>query len=91
MKINQDGIRQHASAEVLELGEMLFDAAIDAALRRPVQSEGVGALLVEEMRSASEEFFVALRLLLGVEKQDNDGRYIGGVRDTSAPTVSSAD
>ncbi len=65
--------RQYAAAEVLELGEMLFDTAIDAAMRWPVQDEGADASFVEEMRLAADEFFVALRLLLGVEKQAVEG------------------
>jgi hypothetical protein len=60
-----DAIRQRAAAEVLELGEMLFDSAIDAASREPAQGEEADALLVEEMRVAAGEFFLALRLLLG--------------------------
>ncbi len=66
-------VRQRTAAEVLELGEMLFDTAIDAAIRQPAQGEGVDASLVEEMRAAADEFFVALRLLLGVEKQSIEG------------------
>jgi hypothetical protein len=66
-------VRQHAAAEVLELGEMLFDTAIDAAAGQQAQGERADALLVEEIRSAADEFFVALRLLLGVEKQSGEG------------------
>lgn len=73
MMIISDELRQHAAAEVLELGEMLFDSAIDAATRQQVQGEEVDASLVEEMRAAGDEFFVALRLLLGVEKQSIEG------------------
>lgn len=62
-----DAIRQRAAAEVLELGEMLFDSAIDAATRPPSQDGESNALLVEEMRATADEFFMALRLLLGVE------------------------
>jgi hypothetical protein len=61
-----DAIRQRAAAEVLELGEMLFDSAIDAASREPAEGEEADALLVEEMRVAASEFFMALRLLLEV-------------------------
>jgi len=64
-----DDVRWVAAAEVLELGEMLFDTAIDAVIQRPVQDKGGDASFVEEMRSAADEFFVALRLLLGVEEQ----------------------
>jgi hypothetical protein len=67
MNTNQDDIRQRASAEVLELGEMLFDTAIDTATRQSAIGEEPEALLVEEMRAAADEFFVALRLLLGAE------------------------
>jgi len=62
-------VRRFAAAEVLELGEMLFDTAIDAAVRQPVEGVGADVLIMEEMRSAADEFFVALRLLLGMEKQ----------------------
>jgi hypothetical protein len=69
---NSDEIRQHAT-EVLELGEMLFDSAIEAATRQPAQGEGADASLVEEMRAASDEFFTALRLLLGTEQRATEG------------------
>lgn len=59
-------IQQRAAAEVLELGEMLFDAAIDAAAQQPAEGEEVDASLIEEMRVAADEFFTALRLLLEV-------------------------
>lgn len=68
-----DDVRQHAATEVLELGEMLFDSAIEAAMRQPVQDGGTDASLVEEMRAAADEFFTALRLLLGVEQQFTKG------------------
>jgi hypothetical protein len=61
-----NAIRQRAAAEVLELGEMLFDTAIEAATREPAEGEEADALLVEELRVAAGEFFMALRLLLGV-------------------------
>jgi hypothetical protein len=68
-----DDVKQNAATEVLELGEMLFDTAIDAVNRGPVQDDGVEKGFVEEMRAAADEFFVALRLLLGVEKQGVEG------------------
>ena len=40
----RDEIRQRAAAEVIELGEMLFDAALDAAMRRPAEGEEIDAL-----------------------------------------------
>jgi hypothetical protein len=56
--------RQQAAAEVIELGEMLFDTAIDAAARQPIEGEASDTALIEEMRAAADEFFTALRLLL---------------------------
>jgi hypothetical protein len=60
----RDEIRQLAAAEVIELGEMLFDTAIDAATQRSAEGEEVNASLVEELRTAADEFFTALWLLL---------------------------
>jgi hypothetical protein len=58
------GIRQSTITEVLELGEMLFDAALDTAMRRPAEGEEIDGSLIEDMRVAAEDFFTALRLLL---------------------------
>jgi len=69
VKINRGEIRQHAAAEVIELGEMLFDTAIDAAVRQPAKGEEIDASLIEEMRAAADEFFTALRILLEAEQQ----------------------
>ncbi len=55
---------QRAAAEVIELGEMLFDTAIDVAALRAREGEEGDAALIEEMRAAADEFFIALRLLL---------------------------
>ncbi len=64
MKASRDEIRQRAAAEVIELGEMLFDTAIDVAAQRPLEGEASDASLIEEMRATANEFFTALRLLL---------------------------
>ena len=64
MKASRDEIRQWAAAEVIELGEMLFDTAIDVAAQRPLEGEASDTALIEEMRAAANEFFNALRLLL---------------------------
>ena len=56
--------RQQPAAEVIELGEMLFDTAIDLAAQRPLEGEASDAALIEEIRAAADEFFTALRLLL---------------------------
>lgn len=62
----RDEISQQAAAEVIELGEMLFDTAMDAAVQRPADGDEVDASLIEDMRVAAEDFFTALRLLLEV-------------------------
>jgi hypothetical protein len=67
----KDEIRQHAAAEVLELGEMLFDTAFDAAMRQPSGGEEADVSLIEEMQTAAKEFFTALRLLLLAEQDKN--------------------
>lgn len=60
--------RQHVAAEILELGETLFDAVIDAAANRPNTVEGSGEPFpTEDFRAAADEFFRALRVLLGIE------------------------
>ena len=73
MNVDTDEIRQRAVAEVLELGEMLFDTAIEMVMRQPVEGEEEDALLAEEMRLAADEFFTALRLLMRIE---NSGSII---------------
>ncbi len=61
--VDRNMTRQRAAAEVIELGEMLFDTAIDAAARQSAE-ETNDAALIEEMRATADEFFTALRLLL---------------------------
>jgi hypothetical protein len=63
--------RQQVAAEVIELGEMLFDTAIDAAVRQSIEGEASAAALIEEMRATADEFFTALHLLLETG-QDTD-------------------
>ena len=60
--VDRNMTRQRA-AEVIELGEMLFDTMIEAA-QQPTQDKENDAPLIEEMRAAANEFFNALRLLL---------------------------
>ncbi len=64
MRASRDEIRQRAAAEVIELGEMLFDTAIDTMEHRPATGEASDTALIEELRAAANEFFTALRLLL---------------------------
>jgi hypothetical protein len=67
-KSSKDRARQEMAAELLELGEMLFDTAIDAAAQRPAGEETSDVKSIEEMRAAVDEFFFALRLLLENER-----------------------
>ena len=67
-KSSKDRARQEMAAELLELGEMLFDTAIDAAAQRPAGEETSDVKSIEEMRAAADEFFFALRLLLENER-----------------------
>ena len=55
--------QKQIAAEILELGEMLFDTMIEAA-QQPTQDKENDAPLIEEMRATADEFFTALRLLL---------------------------
>jgi hypothetical protein len=57
--------RQHLVAEVLELGESLFEIALEAGNHLSSPGE---AYPVEELRAATDEFFTALRLLLRIEQ-----------------------
>jgi hypothetical protein len=61
------GSRRQIAAEVLELGEALFDAAIDAATGGQLAAATDEPSPEAELRAAAEEFFTALRLLLGLE------------------------
>ena len=62
----KDIAREQVIAEVLELGEMLFDTVIDAVEHRPLADKANDASLIEEMRAAASEFFTAVRLLLEI-------------------------
>jgi len=56
--------QRQIATEVIELGEMLFDTAIDTMEHRPATGEASDTALIEEMRATADEFFTALRLLL---------------------------
>ena len=66
--VNQDNseIRQRLAAEVIELGENLFEMALEVGTHQPTQGEETMAYPIEEIQAATNEFFIALRLLLGV-------------------------
>ncbi len=59
--------QQRIAAEVIELGEALFETALEAGDHRRAEGQEGEAYPVEEIRAATDEFFTALRLLLGVE------------------------
>jgi len=63
----KDRPEEQIAAEVLELGEMLFDTLLEAAGQPSSEGEAVEASLREEMQAAAEEYFTALRLLLKLE------------------------
>ncbi len=54
------------AAEVLELGQMLFDAVIEVAARPKADEQESEPFPAEDVRAAAEEFFRALRVLLGL-------------------------
>lgn len=55
------------AAEVLELGQTLFDSVLEGAV--PSDAAGNSSVIdPQEARSAVDEFFTALRLLLGLEE-----------------------
>ena len=56
--------RRQIAAEVLELGETLFDAVLDAAARPP--ADEAEPFPEAELRTAADEFFRAMRALLGL-------------------------
>jgi len=58
--------RQQRTSEVLELGEALFDIAIEVA-EQTTETQTDNAAFIEEMQIAAQEFFTALRLLLDRE------------------------
>ena len=72
MKASRDKIRQRAAAEVIELGEMLFDTAIDVAAQLTTQDKASEAALIEELRATADEFFTALQLLLEIGQETGE-------------------
>jgi hypothetical protein len=56
--------RRRLAAEVLELGQTLFDAALDAAAHRTPDTDQ--PFPEDELRDAADEFFRAVKSLLGL-------------------------
>lgn len=67
--------RGRLAAEVLELGEALFDSLIAAATAPPAVNTAE-PFPEQAVRAAAEQFFTALRLLLG---QDEDAGAAAGL------------
>ena len=63
---NHQKIQQRLAAEVIELGESLFEIALEVGPHQPAEGEETMAYPVEEIQAATTEFFTALRLLLGI-------------------------
>ena len=59
---------QRLATEVLELGESLFEIALEAGNQPSSQGEEGEMYPLEELRAATNEFFTALRLLLRIEQ-----------------------
>lgn len=60
--------RQRMAAEVLELGESLFETALEVRKDHLAEDLEGEALPVEELQATAQEFFTALRLLLRIEE-----------------------
>ena len=58
--------RQRLAAEVIELGESLFEMAIEAGVHQPEVYAEMTTYPIKELQEATNEFFTALRLLLGI-------------------------
>ncbi len=66
-------VESAVAAEVLELGQALFDAVIETALARCPREGADEAYPEAELRAAADQFFTALRLLLGLEQAEDAG------------------
>jgi hypothetical protein len=60
--------RQQIAAEVLELGESLFETALEVGNRQREDNQDDQVYPVEEIRATTHEFFTALQLLLRIEE-----------------------
>jgi hypothetical protein len=60
--------RQRMAVEVLELGQSLFETALEVGNHHLVEKQEGEAYLTEEIRATAHEFFTALRLLLRIEE-----------------------
>lgn len=63
-----DNARRRVAAEVIELGEALFDEMIEVVASRQQVGEEDDAFPVEDVRVAAETFFQALRAFLTLQQ-----------------------
>ena len=63
--------RSRLVAEVLELGESLFEITLEAASHQATEGGKSEAYPVEELWAAAGEFFSTLRLLLGIDHTED--------------------
>lgn len=68
-ELSAAAVRQQAAAEVLELGQTLFDAVIEAASSSAAGDASGEPFPAEDVRAVANEFFLALRLLLEMEEE----------------------
>jgi hypothetical protein len=65
--LSEEG-RQRMAAEVLELGQSLFETALEAGNHHSAGKQEGEVYPTEEIRATAQEFFTALRLLLRIEE-----------------------
>lgn len=63
-----EGKQRRIAAEVLELGESLFETALEVGNRQQEDIQDSQVYPVEEIRVTAHEFFTALQLLLRIEE-----------------------
>ncbi|HEU5377417.1 MAG TPA: hypothetical protein VFV38_18500 [Ktedonobacteraceae bacterium] len=68
VNISNEEKRQRVAAEVLELGQSLFETALEAGNHHSAEKQEGEVYPTEEIRAATEEFFTALQLLLRIEE-----------------------
>jgi len=62
-------ISEHrVAAEVLELGQSLFETALEVGNHPQAENQESAVYPTEEIRATAQEFFTALRLLLRIEE-----------------------
>lgn len=59
--------RQRIAAEMLELGQSLFEMALEAGNHQSAEGQESEGYPVGDIHAAAQEFFTALRLLLRIE------------------------